>query len=208
VCLHLRDSRRPPHTLTASVDPAGGATAQARHRPHHRLTAAAGPQSRWNATIAPVQLDTTRHDSARLFAKPFAATPGFNPVWWTYGDVRGPLAWCSVTDPDLGEIARAQIKLRSVVGEAYPTRPIPRGGATEIDLIEVRADLRGRGLGIGRSVLALIKEAFAGPYVALSLDEGSDGFWRRIGWAEHDHPDADEARACGAGVPAVLFETS
>jgi hypothetical protein len=94
------------------------------------------------------------------------------------------------------------------VGEAYPTRRVPRGGATEIDLIEVRADLRGRGQGIGRSVLALIKKTFPGPYVALSLDENSDGFWRRVGWAEHDHPEAAEARARGGGVWAVLFETS
>jgi len=79
------------------------------------------------------------------------------------------------------------------------------GGATEVDLLEVRADLRGTGLRLGSKAVALIEEAFPGPYVALSLNTNTDGFWRRIGWREHDHADAAEARADGARLPAQLF---
>jgi hypothetical protein len=165
-------------------------------------------QLRRGATIAAVQLEIIRHDSTRHAEKPFAVESGFNPAWWNTGLVKGPVAWCSARDLGVGEIARAQIKIRSFVGEAYPTRRIPRHGATEIDLIEVRVDLRGGGRAIGRSFVAMIKAEFPGPYVALSLDEGSDGFWRRLGWVEHDHPDAADHRARGGGVPAVLFETS
>lgn len=155
-----------------------------------------------------MHLEITRNDSPRSAEKPFTATAGFNAGWWDTGLVRGPVAWCSARDPSAGEVARAQIKIRSFVGEAYPARRIPRNGATEIDLIEVRADLRGGGRAIGRNFLAMIMKKFPGPYVALSLDESSDGFWRRLGWVEYDHPDAAEFRARGGGVPAVLFETS
>lgn len=154
-----------------------------------------------------MQIEITRHDSTRPAEKPFMAAVGFNAAWWNIGLVKGPIAWCSARDPKAGEIARAQIKIRSFTGEAYPSRHIPPNGATEIDFLEVRVDLRGGGRAIGRSFLAMIKEEFPGPYVALSLDESSDGFWRRLGWVEHDHPEAAEYRARGGGVPAVLFET-
>jgi hypothetical protein len=66
-------------------------------------------------------------------------------------------------------------------------------------------DLRGTGLNLGSETLALIAEAFPGPYVALSLNTDSDGFWRGVGWHEHDHADAAAARADGAPLPAQLF---
>ncbi|MEN3268635.1 hypothetical protein [Pseudonocardia sp.] len=157
-----------------------------------------------------MHLEMTLLDAAaqsnRWVQKPFGITDGFNPTWWV-GSAKGPAVWCSVADVALGEVARAQVKPRSFVGAAYPTRPLPAGGATEIDLLEVREHLRRSGLGIGRDVVAMIEEAFPGPYVALSLDATSDGFWRRLGWSEHDHGDAADARADGAKLAAVLFES-
>jgi hypothetical protein len=157
-----------------------------------------------------VHLEMTLLDAAAQsdgwVQKPFGITDGFKSTWWV-GSAKGPAVWCSVADAALGEVARAQVKLRSFVGAAYPTRPLPAGGATEIDLLEVREDLRHGGLGIGRDVVAMIGAAFPGPYVALSLDATSDGFWRRLGWREHDHESAAAARADGARLPAVLFES-
>jgi hypothetical protein len=53
--------------------------------------------------------------------KPFVPTQGFNMTWWV-GSAKGPVVWCMVTDPALGEVARAQIRPESRVGVAYPTR--------------------------------------------------------------------------------------
>ncbi|GAA1143126.1 hypothetical protein GCM10009630_46960 [Kribbella jejuensis] len=144
--------------------------------------------------------------SARWVQKPFGNTRGFNPNWWV-GSAKSPAVWCSVTDAAMGEVARAQVKTRSLVGVAYPTRRVPVGGATEIHLLEVREDLRRGCRGIGRAVVAMLEEAFPGPLLALSLDATSDGFWRRLGWNEHDHEDAAGRRAEGARPPANLFES-
>jgi hypothetical protein len=50
----------------------------------------------------------------------------------------------------------------------------------------------------------MIEEAFPGRFVALSRDETSDGFWRRVGWTEHDHVEAADAYRYYARSSAVL----
>src|SRR5690348_8826455 len=111
--------------------------------------------------------------------KPFRQNPGFSGSWWL-GDAKGPLVFCSLTTDDHGEVARAQIKLRSTLGVAYPTYTRPPLGSTEIDLVEVRSDLRGRGL--GHEVVDGLLVEFPPPHIACSLDERSNDFWRSLGW--------------------------
>jgi len=137
-----------------------------------------------------VNLTLTILEGAPLYGervtKPFTPNPGFNDEWWL-GDEKSPLVFCSFTTDARGEVARAQIKLRSTLGVAYPTYARPQFGSTEVDRLEVRTDLRGQGL--GREVMARLLAEFPRPCIALSLDERSDPFWRSLGWTEHPHPD-------------------
>ncbi len=118
-------------------------------------------------------------------SRPFTHDPGFNDSWWL-GDAKGPLVFCIFTSDGHGEVARAAIKLRSTLGVAYPTYARPQHGATEIDRLEVRTDLRGQRFG-HEAVDRLLVE-FPRPCIALSLDDRSDRFWRSLGWTEHPHP--------------------
>jgi hypothetical protein len=88
----------------------------------------------------------------------------------------------------------AKVKPWSRAGVEYPTYSIPSDGATEIDLIEVRQDLRGTGHHYGCAAVNCLVEAFGTPAIAMSLDEDSDGFWRALGWQEHVHEEADGHR--------------
>ena len=73
----------------------------------------------------------------------------------------------------------------------YTSWKCPVGGGTEIDLIEVRIDLRRSDRRYGRQAVEEIAHSYGHPVVAMSLDETSDGFWRSLGWASHAHPDED-----------------
>jgi len=127
--------------------------------------------------------DTPRNTWATT---PFTPNPRFNDTWWL-GDAKGPLAFCSFSTDSCGEVARALIKRSSTTGEVYPTYTRSRFGSTEIDRLEVRVDLQRQGF--GRETIALVSAEFEPPFVALSLNEWSDAFWRSLGWAEHQHPD-------------------
>lgn len=159
--------------------------------------------------MAHVQLDMTLLNPLARYnervQKPFESTPGFDTSWWVFGYEKGPVVWCTVTDAARGEVARAQVRLASRTGAAYPTWRIPATGATEIERLEVRTDLQRSGLRIGSKTLALIREEFPAPFFALSLDTHTDGFWRHVRWREHDHAEAATARADGRPLPAQLF---
>lgn len=143
------------------------------------------------ASICRMNLELELLEPERLtdewVTRPFAPDSRFNPSWWT-GDAKGPLAFCAFSALPVGEVARAQVKLASDVGAAYPTYARPRLGSTEVDLFEVRPDLRGTG--IGRTAVDLLLLTFEHPLVALSLNRRSDEFWRKIGWVAHHHVDA------------------
>lgn len=133
--------------------------------------------------------------------KPFEPVPGFSNNWWT-GSAKGPLVFCSFAHETYGEVARAQVRPASTVGEAYPTWDRPREGASEIDLFEVRIDLQGNG--IGHDAVPVLLTQFPPPVIALSLDRSSERFWRSLGWAEHAQPDAADYHPEGP-KPAALF---
>jgi GNAT superfamily N-acetyltransferase len=128
---------------------------------------------------------------------PFTLDDRFSDRWWQ-GSLRGPASWLSFFE-GADEVARAKVKVNSLLGAAYPTWTVPSAGATEIDLLEVREGRRGRG--IGEQVVADIVDRFPPPYVAMSLDETSNGFWRRLGWLEHSHEDDDGHRQLFTWTP-------
>lgn len=123
----------------------------------------------------------------------FFEDPRFNPSWWSWGSAKSPVSFCRFLDGDI-EVARAKVLPGCGEYGGYTSWDCPRGGATEIDLIEVRVDLRSSDSRYGRQTVAEIAQHFGEPVVAMSLDETSDGFWQALGWTAHFHPDDDSYR--------------
>lgn len=115
----------------------------------------------------------------------------FNFSWWHAGSAKSPVSYCRFLD-DGEEVARAKVLPRSGEYRGYMSWACPRGGVTEIDLIEVRVDLRNSGLRYGRRAVDLIAQHYGDPVVAMSLDETSDAFWRSLAWTPHAHPDDND----------------
>ena len=127
-----------------------------------------------------------------LIRAPFEKSALFKDAWWT-GTVKGPVEWCRIENERGEEVARARLVVNSRIGASYPSRPVPPKGATQIDLVEVRKDLRFTSRrGIGRQVVDLLTATFPPPFVLISLDQQSDAFWRKLDWREHSHPNGDE----------------
>ncbi len=99
------------------------------------------------------------------------------------------MSYCRILDKG-EEVGRAKVLPSSQSYGGYATWACPAPGATEIDLIEVRADLRRLGRNYGRQAV----QAYGQPVIVMSLDETSDAFWRSIGWTAHTHPDGDPHR--------------
>lgn len=104
--------------------------------------------------------------------------------WWTGNRAPSPAAWCRFVEAG-AEVARAKIRFDFRVEAPYRSWTAPRHGVTNIDLVAVRNTERGRG--IGTAVVDLIVATFPLPFAAFSRDDGSDRFWRSIGWNEHLH---------------------
>lgn len=129
----------------------------------------------------------------------FAKDARFNPSWWSSGSAKSPVSYCRFLDGD-EEVVRAKVLPGSGEYRGYTSWACPVGGGTEIDLIEVRIDLRRSDRRYGRQAVEEIAHHYGQPVVAMSLDETSDGFWRSLGWTPHVHPD-DE----GYGNYRTLF---
>lgn len=136
-----------------------------------------------------------------IVAKPFPTDPGFSASWWD-GVAKGRVSFYSISGEGYAELARAQVKLGSDYGIAYPAWSRPSGGASEIELFEVRVDLRRTGL--GTAATSALLRALSAPVIASSLNAETDRFWRSLGWEEYAHPEADEYHPEGP-KPAVLF---
>lgn len=124
----------------------------------------------------------------------FRDDPRFNSSWWQHGSAKSPVSYGRFLDAD-EEVARVKVLPGAGEYSGYETWRCPRGGATEIELIEVRIDLRTSGHRYGQRAVEEIVRHFGEPVVAMSLDDNSDGFWRSLGWTAHVHPDADEYRS-------------
>lgn len=123
----------------------------------------------------------------------FANDARFNPSWWRNSSATSPVSYCRFLDDD-EEVGRAKILTESGVYAGYTTWRCPPGGTTEIDLIEIRPDLRRSEERFGRHLVEAICRSYGQPAVAMSLDDTSDGFWRSIGWTAHTHPDGGRYR--------------
>lgn len=123
----------------------------------------------------------------------------FNSTWWHRGSAKSPVSYCRFWDNG-EEVGRAKILPGSHSYAGYTTWSCPPAGATEIDLIEIRPDLRRSDKRYGRQAVEIIGLTYGQPVIAMSLDETSDPFWRSIGWTSHTHPDGDGHR--------ILFTSS
>lgn len=82
------------------------------------------------------------------------------------------------------EVARAHLDLRQMSLASWPGAS-ELGPTVRLQLIEVAAGLRGRGL--GRAVVARLRERHAAArLIAVSVRESS-GFWEALGWNRFEH---------------------
>lgn len=144
----------------------------------------------------PVVLEVVTEDLSRrrepVYPR-FEVDARFNQEWWRLGSAKSPVSYCRFLDEG-EEVARAKILLGAGVYAGYTTWSCPGGGATEIDLIEVRPDLRRSRSHYGRQAVNAISRHYGDPVVAMSLNALSDLFWGSIGWNAHTHPDGDHYR--------------
>ncbi|MDQ0284794.1 hypothetical protein J2S65_005178 [Rhodococcus fascians] len=132
--------------------------------------------------------------SRKYVVPSFGEDPGFNPAWWSRGGAKSPVVYCRFLDGDI-EVARAKVLPGFGEYRGYTSWVCPPGGATEIELIEVRVDLCTSGSRYGRQAVAGIAHRFGEPVVAMSLGKTSDGFWQALGWTAHLHPNGDSDRS-------------
>src|SRR5690348_6502368 len=85
-------------------------------------------------------------------ASEYGRAPGFDPSWWHGSSAKSPVSWCRLRDGGV-EVARAKVLHRSRSYSGYDTWTPPPAGATEIDLIEVREDLRRSSKNYGREAV-------------------------------------------------------
>lgn len=125
----------------------------------------------------------------------FDKDPRFDWNWWERDSAESPVSFCRFVDGE-EEVGRAKVYRHTspVVYGGYTSWRTPRDGVTEIDLFEIRPDLRGHG--IGRRAVEAVARHYGDPVIAMSLDESSDLFWRSLGWTAHTHPDDDEDFSC------------
>lgn len=115
----------------------------------------------------------------------------FDFAWWHVGSAKSLVSYCRFLD-DAEELARAKVLPRAGEYRGYTSWSCPRGGVTEIDLIEVRIDLRKSGHHYETRAVELIARRYGRPIVAMSLDETSDRFWRSLAWTPHADPDDND----------------
>lgn len=179
------------HKLAESGRPRGG-------RPRRRLN---GRRPEPRAQVKPcaiirrvtlvLEIVTESLTSRREHVIPdFEKDARFNPTWWHRGSAKSPVSYCRFLD-NHEEVGRAKILLGSRSYTCYTTWSCPPAGVTEIDLIEIRADLRRSEEHFGRQAVAAIGLTYGQPVIAMSLDETSDPFWIALGWTSHTHPDGD-----------------
>ncbi len=135
-------------------------------------------------------------------SEPYPDDPGFNRSWWAdsaYASWRWFYAVQDSGDP-FDEVGRVLLVPNSNQGLGYREWRVPRGGSTEVNRMEVRTDLQHRGY--GTEILKLLVDQFPAPFVALPTDEHAAGFWSRVGWIGHVHPEGTARRLPLFSYPA------
>lgn len=123
----------------------------------------------------------------------FDEDPRFTPDWWILGSADSPVSFCRFI-VDRQEVGRAKILPGAGTYADYASWSPALGGATEIDRLEIRVDLRRTGYRFGTQAVELICQVYGTPIAAMSLDQKTDSFWRKQGWTEHHHPEDDGRR--------------
>ena len=142
--------------------------------------------------VLEVVTENLSHRREHVFPE-FVHDTRFNGNWWHGGGAKSPVSYCHFMDAG-EEVGRAKVLPRSYPYGGYTTWSCPQGGATEIDLIEIRHDFRQSDKRYGRRAVDAIAQAYGQPVIAMSLDGTSDGFWRALGWTPHRHPDGERFR--------------
>lgn len=124
----------------------------------------------------------------RIYFYPgFAQSDQFVAPWWGRQQACEAYEhWISVTRAGV-EVARAKF----VLHEGPQDHPL-LGSLTHgyLDILVLEVALSERGNGVGRAVLDAIARRY--PLVrltALNDGDGSRGFWDRVGWTRHEHPE-------------------
>jgi len=136
-------------------------------------------------------LEACKLEQVRDYVKPFnLMVEGFNPGWWRdragrVGDYPNVELLSFV---DAGEeVARAETDTAATLYDRYVGLSAPRV-VTEVRFIEVRADLRGRG--IGSSIVKLLEERYRDETM-FAFSEGADRFWVHANWKYYSRVDGD-----------------
>ncbi|MBM0255630.1 GNAT family N-acetyltransferase [Micromonospora sp. 4G55] len=122
----------------------------------------------------------------RLVWFPFADNDDFNPSWWNHRSFYGESSYTLLeVHSDGVEVARIELD-SDVAIDHYVGTPQLGDTALEIQLIEVAASQRRRGVGtkIMQALVARHPERRL-----LAFSEEADDFWASLGWARYDHPE-------------------
>lgn len=161
---------------------------------HRTVATPTGRRASIRRMMLVLDVVTERLSSHRERVVPdFERDARFNSTWWRSGSAKSPVSYCRFLD-DGQEIGRAKILPGSHSYAGYKSWSCPPAGVTEIDLIEIRPDLRRSEKRYGRQAVEVIGMTYGQPVIAMSLDETSDPFWRSLGWTTHTHPDGDGYR--------------
>ncbi|WP_064689452.1 hypothetical protein [Rhodococcus qingshengii] len=131
-------------------------------------------------------VDLRRGAADRGTWMPFASSGAYeHPHWWNRVPYAAADPWyVQVLEAGI-EVGRVQLDQKVHI-EHYANVPAIGSERLEIQLIEVAAAARGRGVGT-RVVRGLAERHPDRRLVAYS--EGADGFWASLGWSRFDNPD-------------------
>lgn len=116
----------------------------------------------------------------------FEPSADFVKAWWGREDsVEDGAHWLSVQRAGV-EVARCKFMLYEGPRSQRGLGDMPHG---QLDILALEVAVSARGRGIGREVLRLIREKHPMPRLtALNDDDQSRGFWDRLEWIRHEHP--------------------
>ncbi|MET8907615.1 GNAT family N-acetyltransferase [Micromonospora sp. NPDC004551] len=128
-------------------------------------------------------IEKRRGPEAEWFWFPFADNDDFNPTWWSHRSLYGESRYSLLEVRSDGlEVARIELDTE-VTFDHYLGTPHLDGTALEIQLIEVAASQRRRG--IGTKVLHALATRYPERRLVASSDE-AEGFWASLGWTRFD----------------------
>lgn len=145
--------------------------------------------TRTSSVGTPIELvDLRREDqSDRTWQPPFDWTVRYeNDAWWDGVPYYVSTPWFVQVLQDGAEVARIELAVDAEVNCEYADAPTIGPERLAIQLIEVAAESRGRG--IGTQCMQVLTERHPNNRF-LAYSEGAERFWHSLGWDRHDHPE-------------------